>query len=404
MSTPSRSSAGRGPLVAATLIVVSVVVIILILALNGATPASVWQSFFPPPPATDQAREIKSLYDLVFYIAVAIFLVVEVVIVYTVFRYRRKPGDDELPPQTHGNNLVEIIWTVIPTVIVAVLFFFSWQSLNKVDVVSAEAPVQIRAVAARFQWQFDYLDPASTNPGTDKQLFTQFLPGGEGGGMVVPVGEKIKMTLVSPDVIHAFYVPRFLFKRDVVPGRFNQFEFTVEEPGVYRGQCAELCGPFHGSMLFEVHALPAAEYQQWFDAQVASASATPPPAPSGSAAPPSGSAPPSGQPPASGGPAPSASGGGSAGQTVELTAQGIAFTTNALQAPAGAPFTLHFDNQDASIPHNVQIKDASGASVFKGDIFPGVAAKDYQVPALAAGSYTFVCDVHPNMTGTLTAS
>jgi len=177
MSTPSRSSAGRGPLVAATLIVVSVVVIILILALNGATPASVWQSFFPPPPATDQAREIKSLYDLVFYIAVAIFLVVEVVIVYTVFRYRRKPGDDELPPQTHGNNLVEIIWTVIPTVIVAVLFFFSWQSLNKVDVVSAEAPVQIRAVAARFQWQFDYLDQRPRIPAPTSSCSRSSCPG-----------------------------------------------------------------------------------------------------------------------------------------------------------------------------------------------------------------------------------
>jgi len=402
MSTPSRSSAGRGPLVAATLIVVSVAVVILVLATHGATPASIWQSFFPPPPVTDQAREIKSLYDLVFYIAVAIFLVVEIAIVFTVFRYRRKPGDDELPPQTHGNNLVEIIWTVIPTVIVAVLFYFSWQSLNKVDTVSAEAPVQIRAVAARFQWQFDYLDPATPDPGHATQLFTQFLPSGEGGGMIVPVGEKIKMTLVSPDVIHAFYVPRFLFKRDVVPGRFNQFEFTVDEPGVFRGQCAELCGPGHGAMLFEVHALPAAEYQAWFDQQVAAANAAPPP--SGSPAAPSGQPAPSAQPPASGGPSPSAGGGGAPGQTVELSAKGVAFSTNALQAPAGAPFTLHFDNQDASIPHNVEIKDGSGGSVFKGDIFPGVAAKDYQVPALQAGTYSFVCDVHPNMTGTLTAS
>ena len=154
-------------------------------------------------------------------------------------------------------------------------------------------------------------------------------------------------------------------------------------------------------MLFEVHALPAAEYQAWFDQQVAAANATPPPP--GSPAP-SGQPGASGQPPASGGPAPSAGGGGSAGQTVELSAKGVAFSTNALQAPAGAPFTLHFDNQDPSIPHNVEIKDASGGSKFKGDIFPGVAAKDYQVPALAAGSYTFVCDVHPNMTGTLTAN
>ena len=191
MSTPSRSSAGRGPLIAATIIALAVIVTIAVLV-AGAAPRSrgVWQSFFPPPPATDQAREIKQLYDIVFYIAVAIFLIVEVAIVYTVFRYRRKPGDDELPPQTHGNNLVEIIWTVIPTIIVAVLFFLSWQSLNKVDTVSAEVPVQIRAVAARFQWSFDYLEPASTEPARDKALFTQFLPQGEGGGMVVPVGAE----------------------------------------------------------------------------------------------------------------------------------------------------------------------------------------------------------------------
>jgi plastocyanin len=73
-------------------------------------------------------------------------------------------------------------------------------------------------------------------------------------------------------------------------------------------------------------------------------------------------------------------------------------------APAGTPFVIAFDNQDAGIPHNVEIKDASGAEVFKGDVFPGVEKRDYQVPALAAGTYTFTCVVHPNMTGTLTAS
>ncbi len=84
------------------------------------------------------------------------------------------------------------------------------------------------------------------------------------------------------------------------------------------------------------------------------------------------------------------------------TAQGIAFTVASLSAPAGAPFQIAFDNQDAGTPHNIDIKDAGGASVFKGDIFNGVATKTYDVGPLTAGSYTFVCDVHPNMTGTLT--
>ena len=129
-------------------------------------------------------------------------------------------------------------------------------------------------------------------------------------------------------------------------------------------------------------------------------------APSGSAAA-SGSA--SAAPSGSGSAAPSGSGSaapsGSAGGTaVDITASGIAFTTPTVTAPAGTPFTIHFDNQDANVPHNVQVKDASGQSVFKGEVFPGVAAKDYQVNALPAGTYSFVCDVHPNMMGTLTAS
>jgi mono/diheme cytochrome c family protein/plastocyanin len=103
--------------------------------------------------------------------------------------------------------------------------------------------------------------------------------------------------------------------------------------------------------------------------------------------------------PASGSAAPTGSAGGS---VVNVTAQNIAFTTPEISAPADTAFTIAFDNEDAGIPHNIEIKDAGGASVFKGDIFPGVAKKDYSVPALKAGSYTFVCDVHPTMTGTMT--
>jgi len=95
--------------------------------------------------------------------------------------------------------------------------------------------------------------------------------------------------------------------------------------------------------------------------------------------------------------------GSSPGASVSITASGIAFTTPAVTAPAGEPFVIAFDNQDAGVPHNVAITDASGAEVFKGDIFPGVETRDYQVPALSAGDYPFTCTVHPTMTGTLTA-
>ena len=100
--------------------------------------------------------------------------------------------------------------------------------------------------------------------------------------------------------------------------------------------------------------------------------------------------------------APSGSGGSPGGDVVELSAMMIQFEQTELKAPADKPFVIRFDNKDAGTPHNVEIKDASGQSVFKGEIFNGAAVKDYAVPALAAGTYAFVCTVHPNMVGTLT--
>jgi cytochrome c oxidase subunit II len=388
MSMPSRSRASSGPLIAGTLIVVVIGIAIVALALAGITPQRAWDSFFPvggQAVVTDRAHDTRALYDIVFYIAAAIFLIVEGLIIFTAIRYRRKPDDNELPPQTHGNNLVEVIWTVIPLVIVLVLFGLSWSTLNAVDAKADPGGVYVRAVAARFQWKFDYLDgPDGIRPdgSQPKVLYEQLLPGGDAGGLVLPVGQQVHVTLTSPDVIHAFYVPKFLFKRDVVPGKLNNFDFTIDTPGTYRGQCAELCGEFHGSMLFDVHALPQADFEAWFQ----KAQQSPPP-------------PPSAAPPASGAPAPS---GAPAGQVVQLEAKNIAFVQGTLSATAGAPFTIHFQNSDNSVPHDVKISDASGTQVFLGDPVTGPGAIDYQVPALAQGSYPFVCTFHPSMTGTIT--
>jgi plastocyanin len=136
-------------------------------------------------------------------------------------------------------------------------------------------------------------------------------------------------------------------------------------------------------------------------------SITPAPSPSAFAATssaPSGSATPNGSAAPSGSAAPGASGGstGTTGTTVNVVALNIAFDNAALQAAAGQAFVIAFDNQDSGIPHNIEIKDAGGASAFKGEIITGPAKATYQIPALTAGSYTFICDVHPNMTGTLT--
>lgn len=323
-------------------------------------------SLRPPNAVTTQGGEIATLYDFVLAIAVIIFVLVEGLIVFMVLRYRRKPTDTELPPQIHGNNLLEVIWTVIPTAIVAVMFVFSYQALTKVDTVEGTTDIRIRAVAAQYQWTFEYLSPDGSTV-----LFEQPLE------MRVPVGETIHLSLRAKDVMHAFYVPKFLFKRDAIPGRENVFEFTVDPADAgqtFRGQCAELCGTYHGSMLFSVKALLPADYDAWVAEQVAAARATPGPAVT--------TAP---------------------GQLeLALSAKDIKFDKAALEAPADTQFTIKFQNNDPSIDHNVEIRDASGQQVFKGEIFKGVDVRTYPIPALPAGSYTFVCTVHPNMTGTLT--
>jgi cytochrome c oxidase subunit 2 len=350
-------------------------------------------SLYPPVAVTEQGAKIRELYTIVFLIAVVIFFVVEGLILWTVFRYRRKPGDDVLPAQTHGNNIAEAVWTIVPTLIVAFLFVISWQTLNAVDAVSDNPTTRIRAVAGQFQWKFDYLDATG-----EKVLYEQLLPQGEGGGMYVPAGRQIRLSLESPDVIHAFYVPQFLFKRDVVPGRINTFDFNVDpnmagplpEGQTFNGQCAELCGSGHYTMLFQVKALSPADFDKWLADQIATANATPAPPPSAA---PGGSG-----PPPSGAPA--------AGPTLQVSASGIAYEQKELTAPADTPFKIAFDNKDAGVPHNVAIHQGSptGQEVFKGEIFAGVATKTYDVPALPAGAYAFVCTVHPTMTGTLTVN
>ena len=366
-SSPRKRSSSPAPAIAALVFVV--VAFCAAFYLSGS-----WQLMFPVPAATAQAHQISDLYTVIMVIAAVIFVLVEGLIVWTVLRYRRRPDDTELPPQTHGNNLLEVIWTVIPTGIVFALFVVSLNTLNTVDAVSVTPDVQIRAVAGQFQWQFDYL----TADGKTK-LFTVSTPLEQnGGGMVVPAGRNVQLSLTSPDVIHAFYVPRFLFKRDVVPGMVNKFDFTIDatEAGqVYRGQCAELCGIGHWMMLFDVVVKSSADFDTWVAEKTAEAKATPAPAPSGLT-------------------------------TVPLVSSQIAFDKKELTVPADQPFAIKLDNKDSpGIPHNVEIRAADGKTVLQAKpTVDGGQSTTYQYTALKAGSYVFICLVHPvpSMTGTLT--
>src|SRR5215213_7725094 len=192
MSTTPRKRPASEAIVAGGVVLLLVAVVGIVLA----SPSG--NALYPPPPVTDRARQISELYNIVFALAVAIFLAVEGLIVWSILRYRRRPTDVDLPPQTHGNNLVEALWTLIPTIIVIYLFAVSWSTLNSVDATSIaqgqKPDVQVRALAGQFQWQFEYLDANGNH------LATQTKPDGEGGGMAVPVGKTVYVTLRSGDV------------------------------------------------------------------------------------------------------------------------------------------------------------------------------------------------------------
>jgi cytochrome c oxidase subunit 2 len=378
------SSPRRG--LAPEAVVAGGVVVLLVVLVAAVFISGLGQNLYPPNAATTQAQDTRGLYDIVFALAIAIFLAVEGLIIWSIIRYRRKPGDDELPPQTHGNNLVEIIWTVIPTVIVLYLFAISYQTLNTVNAVSDSPDVRVHAVAAQFVWKFEYLD------GSGNVMATQTVPyyattsadcaqasltNAGCGGMALPVGKKVQITLDSPDVIHAWYVPRFLFKRDVIPGQTNTFEFTID-PGdasqVFRGQCAELCGTGHRTMLFTVLGLSAADYDTWLKSLVEIANRTPPPAPSGAA-------------------------------TLELTAHNISYDKSSLDVSANQPFVIDFKNMDPpGVQHDVDIRQTDGTTVVVDQqTTDGGKESQYQYQGLPAGTYTFICSVHPSiMHGTLT--
>ena len=263
------------------------------------------------------------------------------------------------------------------------MFVISWQTLNAVDTSSPDAQTKIRAVAGQFQWTFDYLDQDGT-----KVLYTEFQPAGPSDGRrderpgrpdrPAPAVRQPK------DVIHAFYVPQFLFKRDVVPGRTTAFDFTVDavgrRPDVPR-PVRRAVRHGHSTMLFDVKALTAAEFDAWLADKVAKANATPAARRRAAA-------------PASGGPSRSR-----AVKNVDVRAD----RDLTRQRPARRSRSTSRTRTPASRTTSRSTRARRpGTEVFKGEIFPGVATKTYDVPALDAGAYAFVCTVHPTMTGTLT--
>jgi cytochrome c oxidase subunit 2 len=205
-----------------------------------------------PTAATSQGRAVNDLWLAFLVPAIVVAAIVWGLTTLTIVRFRRRSREAALPAQTEGHLGLELTWTALPVVTVLVLFGLSLVALSRIEAV-APGGVDVTVTAFRWQWRIDYPAEGVSVIGTPEA----------GPEIVVPVGEPIHVTLESPDVVHSFYVPAFLFKRDAVPGRSTTFELTVDEPGTYRGQCAEFCGVFHARMLFTVRAVEPAEFDSW---------------------------------------------------------------------------------------------------------------------------------------------
>lgn len=209
-----------------------------------------------PDPATIQGTQVRQLYDLFMLAAAGVFVIVAGLISWSIVRHRAR-GDDAEPPQIHGNPRLEVVWWSLPTLLVIALFVLTAQVLAEVDQRTDDPAVTVAVTGFQWQWRFAYA-------GSD--VVVTGLPD-EPPRILLPVDERIAFDLESPDVIHSFWVPEFLIKRDVVPGLANRIEVTIQQRGVYRGQCGEFCGLLHTDMLFSIEAVSRAEFDAWLAEQ-----------------------------------------------------------------------------------------------------------------------------------------
>ncbi|HUA94564.1 MAG TPA: cytochrome c oxidase subunit II [Acidimicrobiales bacterium] len=226
-------------------------------------------TFFGYKGSTKQAHDEFVLYAGTTIASIVVFVLVAGLITWSVIRYRRR--SDEMPRQFQYHIPLEITYTIVPVVIVLILFAFTVIVENRVDAVAAKPDLEVKVTAFQWGWQFNYPNGVQVVGETTEDPDPVGINGAQcapavdclGPGLVVPAGQTTRITLVSHDVIHGFYVPQFNFSRYAQPGITNVFDLSVRHTGIYRAQCTQLCGLYHSKMFFHVVALPVAQYRAW---------------------------------------------------------------------------------------------------------------------------------------------
>ena len=218
---------------------------------------------------TAVGQEIYDLHMLIFWICVWIGVAVFGVMFYSMLMHRKSVG--ATPSKFHESTAMELAWTIVPAIILVLMAIPATKTLISIYDTS-EADLDIKVVGYQWKWQYEYLGEDVSffsNMSTSKDEIYGRAPKGEhyllevDEPLVIPVNKKVRFLITANDVLHAWWVPDLAVKRDAIPGFINDAWTIVEKPGIYRGQCAELCGVDHGFMPIVVHAMEEADYQAW---------------------------------------------------------------------------------------------------------------------------------------------
>jgi cytochrome c oxidase subunit II len=232
-----------------------------------------------PPPQSEIARQIYDLHTLIMWIIFGIFVVVFGAMTYAIIKHRKAVGHEA--EQFHENTTVEIVWTVVPFLI---LIGMAWPATKTIIAMkdTSQPDITIKATGYQWKWGYDYLQEGIafySTLATPRDQIEGKAPKGEhylvevDNPVVVPVGKKVRIITTANDVIHAWWVPALGIKQDAIPGFVRDTWFKADNPGVYRGQCAELCGKDHGFMPIVVEVVTQEKYAQWVGDQKKKAAA-----------------------------------------------------------------------------------------------------------------------------------
>ena len=254
------------------------VLTLLVAAVPAFAGDAIWR---PLPGESPNQDKIRTLYSITFIMGMVIMAIVEALIIYAVIKFRAKRGGPE-PVAVHGNAPLEIGWTIgaifLVTVVAVVTFLFLPGILNPdrsganglpfaagvpTAAVGQEPPpggrsLKIHINGQQYIWRFDYVSEKPLDGGRSVYAYTD---------MVVPVNTTVTLKIYSSDVIHSWWIPQLGGKADATPGHTNETWFKISKPGVYKGQCAELCGDNHADMRARVVALPVDQYENWVEKQ-----------------------------------------------------------------------------------------------------------------------------------------